>query len=86
MTYRVTLQQNLPNRAPSAFEMTYTFREGPAQTWPVTNVSPDRDAAAVTLDCAQNLMPPGVLTRTLRAHYPTPPTEVDVSVSSVQPA
>jgi len=86
MAYRVTLLENLPSRAAAAFEVTYTYPHHPAQTWPAHNVIPSHDTAVVTLDCAGPLMTPGASTRTLRGHYPTAPTEVDISISSVQPA
>lgn len=86
MQFTLTLVQDLPNRAPSALSVTYTYGNAPATTWPVQAVGPDRDRAIVVVECAANLIGQlDVRTRELTAHYPTPPTTVVIGISSVQP-
>lgn len=84
--YRITLQQNLENRAAAAFQVIYTFAAGP-QTWAVNAVGPAQDRAVIVVNSGGvNLInQPGVQTRTLRAHYPAAPNQVDYAISSVQP-
>jgi hypothetical protein len=86
MPYRLTLNQDLPNRAPAALTVTITYRNGAAPTvWPVQAVGTDRDVAVITVNCAHNLLNvPNAATRTLNAHYPTPPTQMDIGISSIQ--
>jgi hypothetical protein len=82
--FRVTLQQDLPTRTPSAFEVKYTFRGAPEQRWFVHNVQPDHSASVIQVDSPPALMAPDTLTRTLIAHYSTAPTEEERQISSVQ--
>ncbi|HEU0080342.1 MAG TPA: hypothetical protein VFQ76_22025 [Longimicrobiaceae bacterium] len=84
--FRITLSQDLPNREPTRFQVVYTYAAAPTNIWWLDNVHPDRDVAVVNGDCAADLInQPNVRTRTLRAHYPTAPNQVDVPISSVQP-
>src|SRR5690242_10066255 len=85
MQFRLTLVQNLPNRDPSAFQVSYKFTDNTVQTWPVQVVGPDRDTNIVIVDSPVNLInQQNVLTRTLVSHYPTPPLEICTQISSVQ--
>ncbi len=87
MQFRLTLVQNLPNRAPSALSVTYTYRDGHMTTWPVQAVGPDRDTAVVVVECVGHLIhQQDVSTRELTSHYPTAPHTVVTGISSVQPA
>lgn len=84
--YRLTLMQDLPNRTPSAFQVTYTYANAPDQQWFVHEaVGPDKDTAILVINTWGNLIQQNVATKTLKAFYPTTPTEVDISISSVQP-
>ncbi len=86
--YRFTLQQNLPNRPPSAFQATYTYRNAPAQNWIVhmAGNGPFQDTSVVTLSSGTDLVNQrDVASRTLKAFYPVQPSEVDISISSVMP-
>jgi hypothetical protein len=87
MPYRLTLQQHLPNLAPSAFQVRYTYRNGNVQTWFVAIAQgPDRDTFVIVVNAPVNLInQQDVLTRTLIAHYPTAPNTVEIAISSVQP-
>jgi hypothetical protein len=83
-TYRITLVQALPNRAPSRLQVRYDFAAGP-QTWWLDNANPDRDVAVFTADCATDLInQPGVSTRTVIGHYPDAPNTEERQISSVQ--
>lgn len=82
-TYRITLLQNLPNRAPSRLQVRYDFAGGP-QTWWLDNANPDRAAAVFTADCAGNLMQQGASTRTVIGHYADVPNTEERQISSVQ--
>ncbi|AUX43503.1 uncharacterized protein SOCE26_049520 [Sorangium cellulosum] len=87
MQFRLTLVQNLPNRDPSAFTVTYTFANGQHSTWPVAAIGPDKDRNVLVVDTNVNLInQQNVKTRELNAHYPTAPITVDIQISSVQPA
>lgn len=84
--YRLTLMQNLPNRDPSAFQVTYTYNNAPSQQWFVHNaVGPDKNTAVLVVNTGGNLIQQNVAARTLKAYYPLAPTEVDITISSVQP-
>ena len=85
MPYRITLLQNLPNRAPAALDVRYEFNGAPTQTWRLTNVNPDRDVAVFTADCAVNLINQlNVRSRTVIGHYPAAPNTEERQISSVQ--
>lgn len=84
MNFDVTLVQNLPNRDAAAFDVRYHFRDGTVSVWRVDVVGPYRDRARIQVSSPANLIRDDVLTRTLISHYPTPPTEVETQISSVQ--
>jgi hypothetical protein len=84
--YRLTLMQNLPSRDPSAFQVTYTYYNAPPQQWFVHNAGGnDKNTAVLVVNTGVNLIQQNVASRTLKAYYPMAPTEVDISISSVQP-
>lgn len=84
-TFRITLVQDLPNRVPSMVLAVYTYAGAPTNTWQLTNVHPDRDTNVFNADCGADLVnQPNVRTRTLQAHYPDAPNQLDIPISSVQ--
>jgi hypothetical protein len=85
MNFRVTLLQNLPDRAPLAVQARYRLRDGTLKTWPVA-VEPERAAAELSVESRTDMLLPDVLTRSLVAHYPTAPHQEERQISSVQPA
>ncbi len=87
MHFRLTLLHDLPNRAPSALSVRYTYKDGHITTWPVQAVGADQDTAVVVVECAGHLIHQHeVSTRELTAHYPKAPHTVAIAISSVQPA
>jgi hypothetical protein len=85
MNFRVTLLQNLPDRAPLAVQARYRFRDGTLKTWPV-GVQPERAAAVLDVESHRDMLLPDTLTRSLVAHYPTAPLQEERQISSVAPA
>ncbi len=85
MRYRITLAQTLPAQPPSAATVTYHYRDGTSNRWPLQFVGPDTDTAVVVVDCGGNLLNrQNVLTSTLDVHYAHPPHEMNIPISSVQ--
>ena len=82
--FRVTLLQNLPDRAPLAVQARYRFGDGSVQTWPVA-VHPEQGAAVLSVDSGRDMLVPGALTRSLVAHYLTAPGQEERQISTVQP-
>jgi hypothetical protein len=85
MNFRVTLLQNLPDRAPLAVQARYRLRDGTLKTWPVA-VQPERGAAVLDVESRTDMLLPDALTRSLVAHYPTAPHQEERQISSVRPA
>lgn len=85
--YRLTLMENLPNRAPAALDVEYTYDNGQRpSTWRVTAIGPDTDRAVVVVNSPVNLSNvPNVKTRKLIGHYPVDPITREFVISSVQP-
>lgn len=82
--FRITLQQNLENRPAAAFQAVYDFPAG-QQIWAVVPVGPAQDRAVIVVNSAVDLVnQPGVTSRSLRAHYPAAPNQIDYAISSVQ--
>jgi hypothetical protein len=84
MNFRVTLLQNLPDRAPLAVQARYRLRDGTQQTWPV-GVQPERCAAVLDVESGRDMLLPDALTRSLVVHYPTAPLQEERQISSVRP-
>lgn len=84
MNFRVTLLQDLPDRAPLAVQVRYRLRDGSVLTWPVT-VRPERAASVLSVDSGRDMLVPDVLSRSLVAHYPTAPARQERQISNVQP-
>lgn len=84
MNFRVTLLQNLPDRAPLAVQARYRLRDGSAQTWPVA-VHPEQGAAVLSVESGRDMLLPDALTRSLVAHYPTAPLQEERQISNVRP-
>jgi hypothetical protein len=85
MNFRVTLLQNLPDRAPLAVQARYRLRDGSTQTWPVA-VQPERAAAVLDIESHRDMLLPDTLTRSLVAHYFTAPHQEERQISTVRPA
>jgi hypothetical protein len=84
MNFRVTLLQNLPDRAPLAVQARYRLRDGSVQTWPVA-VHPEQGAAVLSVDSGRDMLVPDALTRSLVAHYLAAPGREERQISTVQP-
>ena len=83
---RIRLAQDTDIREPSLFEVIYTFSDE-TRIWHVTPIEPYRDRAVIMVNCAHDLINhSGVLSRTLRGHYPSAPMEVDYAITHVDPA
>lgn len=83
--YRLSLSQDLPNRTPSAFQVTYTDTNHHTQQWFFHDaVGPDRDTSVLTVSSGVDLVnQPHVKTRSLKAFYPSTPDELNFSILSV---